>query len=137
MKIHRAYRHELDPNVEGRILLTKRAGAARFAYTWGSPGGKRSTRTKAAANAMELHQLNHLKKTDFPWMDEVSKRGAAGGASGPGAGVQELLSRASNLAETSAIPTSAANTTGGTASRWTTAAARSAPSGWRRPAPPR
>ncbi|WP_415579291.1 helix-turn-helix domain-containing protein, partial [Hydrogenibacillus schlegelii] len=27
MKIHRAYRYELDPNVDQRILLAKHAGA--------------------------------------------------------------------------------------------------------------
>ncbi|MEX1385147.1 helix-turn-helix domain-containing protein [Hydrogenibacillus schlegelii] len=35
MKIHRAYRYELDPNTEQRILLAKHAGAARFAYNRG------------------------------------------------------------------------------------------------------
>ncbi|WP_273000556.1 helix-turn-helix domain-containing protein, partial [Hydrogenibacillus schlegelii] len=35
MKIHRAYRYELDPNKEQRILLAKHAGAARFSYNWG------------------------------------------------------------------------------------------------------
>ncbi|WP_415579350.1 helix-turn-helix domain-containing protein, partial [Hydrogenibacillus schlegelii] len=33
--MHRAYRCELDPNVDQRILLAKHAGAARFAYNWG------------------------------------------------------------------------------------------------------
>lgn len=35
MKVKRAYRYELDPNVQQRILLAKHAGAARFAYNWG------------------------------------------------------------------------------------------------------
>ncbi|WP_156516504.1 RNA-guided endonuclease InsQ/TnpB family protein, partial [Hydrogenibacillus schlegelii] len=75
MKIHRAYRYELDPNVDQRILLAKHAGAARFAYNWGLARWieiyEKEGRT---TNAMELHrELNRLKKTDFPWMYEVSK----------------------------------------------------------------
>ncbi|OAR04870.1 RNA-guided endonuclease InsQ/TnpB family protein, partial [Hydrogenibacillus schlegelii] len=75
MKIHRAYRYELDPNTEQRILLAKHAGAARFAYNWGLARWieiyEKEGRT---TNAIELHrELNRLKKTDFPWMYEVSK----------------------------------------------------------------
>ncbi|WP_211322153.1 helix-turn-helix domain-containing protein [Brockia lithotrophica] len=49
MKIHRAYRYELDPNEEQRILLVKHAGAARFAYKWGLVRWKRSTKPKVSA----------------------------------------------------------------------------------------
>ncbi|MEX1336742.1 RNA-guided endonuclease InsQ/TnpB family protein, partial [Hydrogenibacillus schlegelii] len=75
MKIHRAYRYELDPNTEQRILLAKHAGAARFAYNWGLARWieiyEKEGRT---TNAIELHrELNRLKKTDFPWLYEVSK----------------------------------------------------------------
>lgn len=35
MKVHQAYRYELDPNDKQRTLLAKHAGAARFAYNWG------------------------------------------------------------------------------------------------------
>ncbi|WP_242868845.1 helix-turn-helix domain-containing protein, partial [Desulfotomaculum copahuensis] len=35
VKINRAYRYELKPNVAQRILLAKHAGTARFAYNWG------------------------------------------------------------------------------------------------------
>ncbi|WP_273000821.1 RNA-guided endonuclease InsQ/TnpB family protein, partial [Hydrogenibacillus schlegelii] len=71
----RAYRYELDPNTEQRILLAKHAGAARFAYNWGLARWieiyEKEGRT---TNAIELHrELNRLKKTDFPWMYEVSK----------------------------------------------------------------
>ncbi len=35
MKVKRAYRSELDPNVQQRILLATHAGAARFAESAG------------------------------------------------------------------------------------------------------
>lgn len=75
MKIHRAYRYELDPNVKERILLAKHAGAARFAYNWGLARWKAIYEKEGrSTNAIELHrELNRLKKTDFPWMYEVSK----------------------------------------------------------------
>ncbi|MBE3549788.1 MAG: IS200/IS605 family element transposase accessory protein TnpB [Brockia lithotrophica] len=75
MKIHRAYRYELDPNKEQRILLAKHAGAARFSYNWGLARWKEIYEKEGrTTNAVELHrELNRLKKTDFPWMYEVSK----------------------------------------------------------------
>jgi putative transposase len=78
MKVHQAYRYELDPNVVQRILLAKHAGAARFAYNWGL--GKRIERfeTKEGkekfTSAMEQHkELNVLKTIEYSWMYEVSK----------------------------------------------------------------
>lgn len=75
MLINRAYRYELDPNVQQRILLAKHAGAARFAYNWGL--ARRIAlydESKQSTNAIAQHkELNALKKTDFPWMYEVSK----------------------------------------------------------------
>ncbi|MBE3550927.1 MAG: IS200/IS605 family element transposase accessory protein TnpB [Brockia lithotrophica] len=75
MKIHRAYRYELDPNKEQRILLAKHAGAARFSYNWGLARWKEIYEKEGrTTNAVELHrELNRRKKTDFPWMYEVSK----------------------------------------------------------------
>ncbi|MGO0122447.1 RNA-guided endonuclease InsQ/TnpB family protein [Desulfothermobacter acidiphilus] len=75
MKIRRAYRYELDPNTEQRILLAKHAGAVRFAYNWGLARWKKIYENEGrSTNAVELHrELNRLKKTDFPWMYEVSK----------------------------------------------------------------
>ena len=75
MKIHRAYRYELDPDNKERILLAEHAGVARFAYNWGLARWieiyEREGRT---TSAYELHrELNRLKETDFPWMYEVSK----------------------------------------------------------------
>ncbi len=75
MKIKRAFRYELKPNVQQRILLAKHAGAARFAYNWGLQ--KRIDlfkQERKSTNAIEQHRLlNSLKTTEFPWMYEVSK----------------------------------------------------------------
>ncbi len=75
MKIHKAYRYELKPNIEQRILLAKHAGCARFAFNWGLQ--KRIDlyeKEKKSTNAIEQHRLlNSLKTTEFPWMYEVSK----------------------------------------------------------------
>lgn len=78
MKVNQAYRYELKPNNKQVGLLVKHCGAARFAWNWGlarrielfeqNEGKDRFT------NAMEQHrELNRLKRTDFPWMYEVSK----------------------------------------------------------------
>ena len=73
--INRAYRYEMDPNREQRILLAKHAGASRFAYNWGL--ARRIflwEQEKRRTDAVEQHrEINALKKTAFPWMYEVSK----------------------------------------------------------------
>ena len=75
MKIKRAYMTELDPNNVQRTALLKHAGVARFAYNWGlARRMEEYERTGKSSNAIGLHrQLNALKKTNFPWMYEVSK----------------------------------------------------------------
>lgn len=75
MRINRAYKTELDPNNVQRTALLKHAGAARFAYNWGLARRKEKyERTGKSSNAIGLHrQLNALKRTEFPWMYEVSK----------------------------------------------------------------
>ena len=75
MKIQSAYRYELDPNNVQRTLLAKHAGSARFTYNWGlSRRIEEYKTTGRSSNAIEQHrQLNGLKKTEFPWMYEVSK----------------------------------------------------------------
>ena len=76
--VNRAYRFELKPNDVQRTLFAKCAGVARFAWNWAlaerqclyseRQGNERFT------NAIEQHRrLNALKRTDFPWMYEVSK----------------------------------------------------------------
>ena len=75
MLVRQAFRYELDPNVQQRILLAKHAGAARFAYNWGL--ARRIELYQQAGkttNAMEQHrELNRRKKTEYPWLYEVSK----------------------------------------------------------------
>lgn len=75
MKIKRAYKTDLDPNNVQRTALLRHAGAARFAYNWGLARRKEEyKKIGKSSNAIELHrQLNALKRTDFPWMYEVSK----------------------------------------------------------------
>lgn len=75
MKIYRGYKTELRLNNKQRTLCLKSAGVARFAYNWGlrikideyQAAGK-------SPGAFDLHRrLTALKKTEFPWMYEVSK----------------------------------------------------------------
>ncbi len=75
MKVNRAYRYELKPNTIQKVLLAQHAGCARFAYNWGL--ARRIAlyqEEKKTVSAINQHkELNQLKKTDFPWMYEVSK----------------------------------------------------------------
>jgi len=75
MLVARAYKTELDLNDEQVTACKKHAGAARWAYNWGLR--TKQERYKAmgmSPTAIELHrELNALKKTDVPWMYEVSK----------------------------------------------------------------
>jgi len=78
VKVHQAFRYELDPNNTRRTLLVKSAGTARFAYNWALADRiKRFGQNEGKARfttAMEQHRLlNRLKATEFPWMYEVSK----------------------------------------------------------------
>ncbi len=75
MKIFKAFKTELDPNNVQKTMLLKHAGAARFAFNWGlSEKIKAYEKKEKSPNAIELHRrINILKKTDFPWMYEVSK----------------------------------------------------------------
>jgi putative transposase len=75
MKITRGYKTELDLNKAQITACLKHAGVARFAYNWGL---KRYQEEYAAGrktpSAISLHkELNAKKKTDFPWMYDVSK----------------------------------------------------------------
>ena len=63
MLINRAYRYELDPNREQRILLAKHAGASRFAYNWGL--ARRISlweQEKKHTDAIEQHRLHRRIK---------------------------------------------------------------------------
>ncbi|HLY30112.1 MAG TPA: RNA-guided endonuclease TnpB family protein [Ktedonobacterales bacterium] len=73
--ILRAYKVELDLNNAQITACKKHAGAARWAYNWGLKRKQESYRqTGKSLSAIDLHrELNALKKTDFPWLYEVSK----------------------------------------------------------------
>src|SRR5690349_7446719 len=75
MKIVRGYKLELDLTNAQFTACLQHAGCARFAYNWGL-GRYQEEYAKGAKTptAIGLHkELNALKKTDFPWMYEVSK----------------------------------------------------------------
>lgn len=71
----KAYRTELDPNNAQRTAFLRHAGAARWAYNWGLRTKiERYEQTGKSPSAIDLHrELNVLKKTEVPWMYEVSK----------------------------------------------------------------
>jgi len=78
MLVHKAYRYELDPNNRQRTVLHQHAGVARFAYNWGLDQRihlfRKNEGKDRYTNAMKQHKLlNSLKRTQFPWMYEVSK----------------------------------------------------------------
>ncbi len=75
MLVNKAFRYELKPNNQQQTLLKKHAGCARFAWNWGLAERKKLwEEEKKSTNAIEQHRkLNTLKKTELPWMYEVSK----------------------------------------------------------------
>ena len=75
MKINKAYRYEIKPNIQDRISCAKHAGASRFTFNWGLKQRiDLYEKDKASTNAIEQHRiLNRLKAQEFPWMYEVSK----------------------------------------------------------------
>lgn len=78
MKIKQAYRYELDPNNKQTGSLLRHCGVARFVYNWALAQRialfNQNEGKDKFTDAMAQHrQLNALKKTEFPWMYEVSK----------------------------------------------------------------
>jgi putative transposase len=71
----RAFRVELDPNNRQKTALLRHAGVARFAWNWGLARRiEEYKRAGQSCNAIAQHrQLNILKKSEFPWMYDVSK----------------------------------------------------------------
>lgn len=72
--IQQAFRFELDPNREQRVLLAKSVGASRYVYNWGLAESQRAyALTGKRPRLGELKaQLVGLKKSDCPWLYEVS-----------------------------------------------------------------
>ena len=75
MLIVRAYKAELALNNVQVTACKKHAGAARWAYNWGLQVKQEQYKaTKKSPTAIELHrELNAPKKTDVPWIYQVSK----------------------------------------------------------------
>ncbi len=75
MLVQRAYKTELDLKNRQITACKQHAGAARWAYNWGlRVKQERYRATKRSPSAVDLHrELNALKKTDVPWMYQVSK----------------------------------------------------------------
>jgi putative transposase len=75
MRVQRAYQTELDLTNHQVTACKRHAGAARWAYNWGlRVKQERYTATKTSPTAIELdRELNVLKKTEVPWMYQVSK----------------------------------------------------------------
>jgi putative transposase len=71
----RAYKTELAPNNVQRTLLLKSAGVARFAYNWGlAKRQDQFEQTGKSSTCLALRrELNSIKRTEFPWMMDVSK----------------------------------------------------------------
>jgi transposase len=72
--VKQAFRFELDPNREQRVLLAKSVGASRFVYNWGLAESQRAYEaTGERPRLRELKkQLVQLKKGNCPWLYEVS-----------------------------------------------------------------
>jgi putative transposase len=75
MLAQRAYKTELDLNNQQVTACKRHAGAARWAYNWGlRVKQERYRATKKSPSAFDLHrELTVLKKTEVPWMYQVSK----------------------------------------------------------------
>jgi putative transposase len=75
MTIFRGYKTELQLNNKQRTACLKACGVARFTYNWGLHIKiDEYQKTGKSPSFVELNRrLNVLKKTEFPWMYEVSK----------------------------------------------------------------
>ena len=75
MRVLRAYKTELDLTRQQITACKQHAGAARYAYNWGLKRKQETyQQTGKSPTAIDLHrELNALKKTDLPWMYQVSK----------------------------------------------------------------
>lgn len=69
------YRTELDLNNKQRTACLNHAGAARFAWNWGLNQKIRARQNgEKTPTAIDLHRrLVMLKKTEMPWLYDVSK----------------------------------------------------------------
>ncbi len=74
MKIYKSYRYELKPNNEQQAMLIKCVGVARFVWNWAISQRDELYKEKKFVNAKDQHkEIIKLKKTEYPWLSEVSK----------------------------------------------------------------
>ena len=75
MIVKRGYQAELDLNNEQITLARKHCGAARWAYNYGLRRKQEAYKAgEKTPYATDLHrEINARKKTEIPWMYEVSK----------------------------------------------------------------
>ena len=75
MIVKRGYQAELDLNNAQITLARKHCGAARWAYNYGLRRKQEAYKAgEKTPYATDLHrEINALKKTELPWMYEVSK----------------------------------------------------------------
>lgn len=72
--IRQAFRFELDPSREQRVLLAKSVGASRYVYNWGLAESQRvfEATGKRPRLGVLKGELVQLKKGECPWLYEVS-----------------------------------------------------------------
>jgi putative transposase len=64
----------LNPNNKQRTYFARSSGVARFAYNWALAEWQRQHKTGEKPNEVKLRrELNAVKRSQFPWMLEVSK----------------------------------------------------------------
>jgi putative transposase len=72
---YKSYKVELRPNNKQRMLLDKSVGCARFAYNWGL--NQRNILYKNGIKSISAYEqqkeLCKIKKTEFPWMYDITK----------------------------------------------------------------
>jgi putative transposase len=75
-----AHRIRLDPNNAQATHLARAAGVARFSYNWALARWNEHYKAHKANPALPKpsetalrRELNAIKRTDFPWMLEVTK----------------------------------------------------------------
>jgi putative transposase len=69
-----AHKIALDPNAAQRLYFARAAGTARFAWNWALAEWKRQYKAGEKPTEVSLRrQLNAVKRSQFPWMYDVSK----------------------------------------------------------------
>jgi putative transposase len=64
----------LDPNAAQRNYFARAAGTARFAFNWALDEWRKQYRAGGKPSEVSLRrQLNSLKRSEYPWMYDVSK----------------------------------------------------------------